>query len=234
MNDFEEIKDLNGKTYLSFEKLNFFGKNNIIGNKFDDFEIIQLIVESQNSKVYKVISKINKKIYAMEKTNLKDSKNNKNKNKIKKERILCETNNFKDPFNYTINYSKNDYKNMNLFTKYIRTDTLKVFPSTKISHNNNNKISINDNKINWALEKSKPILSKNNEKIINLNNSTSENNKNGNIKLSGNISENKDIKTKSFLLIDKRLSFKDKLVLKTKKKNMKKEIVIKHEKYIWS
>ena len=42
MNDFEEIKDLNGKTYLSFEKLNFFGKNNIIGNKFDDFEIIQL------------------------------------------------------------------------------------------------------------------------------------------------------------------------------------------------
>ena len=75
MNDFEEIKDLNGKTYLSFEKLNFFGKNNIIGNKFDDFEIIQLIVESQNSKVYKVISKINKKIYAMEKTNLKDLKN---------------------------------------------------------------------------------------------------------------------------------------------------------------
>ena len=158
-----------------------------------------------------------------------DSKNNKNKNKIKKERILCETNNFKDPFNYTINYSKNDYKNMNLFTKYIRTETLKVFPSTKISHNNNNKICINNNKINWALEKSKPILSKNNEKIINLNNSTSENNKNGNIKLSDNISENKDIKTKSFLLIDKRLSFKDKLDLKTKKKNMKKEIVINSE-----
>ena len=83
MNDFEEIKDLNGKTYLSFEKLNFFGKNNIIGNKFDDFEIIQLIVESQNSKVYKVISKINKKIYAMEKTNLKDLKNQ------KYNKILC-------------------------------------------------------------------------------------------------------------------------------------------------
>ena len=75
MNDLEKIKDLNGKTYLSFEKSNSFGNNNMIGNKLDDFEIIQLIVENQYSKVYKVISKINEKIYAMIQTNLTDLKN---------------------------------------------------------------------------------------------------------------------------------------------------------------
>ena len=96
MNDFEEIKDLNGKTYLSFEKLNFFGNNNMIGNKLNDFEIIQLIVENQYSKVYKVISKINEKIYAMIQTNLTDLKNQ-NKFLYNKAKLFNKFNSF--PYN---------------------------------------------------------------------------------------------------------------------------------------
>ena len=64
MNDFEEIKDLNGKSYIAFGKEEEEDKNKI-GNKPDDFEILALLGEGQFGKVYKVISKLNNKIYAM-------------------------------------------------------------------------------------------------------------------------------------------------------------------------
>ena len=43
MNYFEEIKDHNGKTYLSLQKSLCSIKNTMISNNLDDYEIIQLI-----------------------------------------------------------------------------------------------------------------------------------------------------------------------------------------------
>ena len=73
MNDFEVIKDIDGKTYLSFEKKKEEEKNQI-GNKFDDFEILKLMGEGQFGKVFKVASKLNNKVYAMKMVNLGELK----------------------------------------------------------------------------------------------------------------------------------------------------------------
>ena len=64
MNIFEEIKDIELNTYLSFENGVKDEKENV-GTKSEDFEIIQLLGEGGFGKVFKVISKINNKVYAM-------------------------------------------------------------------------------------------------------------------------------------------------------------------------
>jgi len=52
------------KTYLTFESEEKDEKEDI-GSKSEDFEIIQLLGEGGFGKVFKVISKINNKVYAM-------------------------------------------------------------------------------------------------------------------------------------------------------------------------
>ena len=70
MSDLEEIIDLNGKTYLSFNMEKEEEEKKIVGNKFEDFEILQKLGEGQFGKVFKVTSKLNNKVYAMKMVNL--------------------------------------------------------------------------------------------------------------------------------------------------------------------
>ena len=64
MKNFEEVKDIELNTYLSFENDSKDEKEDV-GSKSEDFEIIQLLGEGGFGKVFKVISKINNKVYAM-------------------------------------------------------------------------------------------------------------------------------------------------------------------------
>ena len=75
MKKFEEIKDINGKAYLSISKEQEEEKKNI-GNSFEDFEILQLLGEGGFGKVFKVISKLNNKIYAIKMVDLEELKYN--------------------------------------------------------------------------------------------------------------------------------------------------------------
>ena len=65
MNDFIQVKDINGKIFLSIENNQNDVKKDRIGNTLDDFEFLQELGEGHFGKVYKVISKLNNKIYAM-------------------------------------------------------------------------------------------------------------------------------------------------------------------------
>ena len=71
MNTFNEVKDIELNTYLSFENEAKDEKENV-GSKSEDFEIIQLLGEGGFGKVFKVISKVNNKVYAMKVTNLEE------------------------------------------------------------------------------------------------------------------------------------------------------------------
>ena len=74
MFDFDEIKDINGKSFLAIEN----NQNDYddsekkgIGNKIEYFEYLQELGAGKYGKVFKVLSKLNNKIYAMKKINLK-------------------------------------------------------------------------------------------------------------------------------------------------------------------
>ena len=69
MNDYE-IKDIEGKTHIAFEKTKADEKGEI-GDKPEDFEIIKNLGKGTFGNVFKVISKINKKVYAMKIIDLK-------------------------------------------------------------------------------------------------------------------------------------------------------------------
>ena len=71
MNYFDEVTDINSHTYLSFENIKDDEKETI-GGKLDDFEIIKLMGAGQFGKVFKVISKLNKKVYAMKMIDMKE------------------------------------------------------------------------------------------------------------------------------------------------------------------
>ena len=69
MNSFEEVKDIKLNTYLSIENE---GNDKIenVGSESKDFEIIKKLGSGAFGAVFKVISKKNKKIYAMKKADL--------------------------------------------------------------------------------------------------------------------------------------------------------------------
>ena len=72
MNDLIEVKDADGKMYLSIENNQIDDEKDRIGKTLEDFEFLQTLGEGSFGKVYKVISKLNKKIYAMKEINLKN------------------------------------------------------------------------------------------------------------------------------------------------------------------
>ena len=72
MNDLIEVKDADGKMYLSIENNQNDDKKESIGNTLDDFEFFEELGEGNFDKVYKVKSKLNKKIYAMKTIDLRN------------------------------------------------------------------------------------------------------------------------------------------------------------------
>ena len=70
MSGFDVIKDSEGKEYLVFDSTELYDDKQM-GNKSDDFEMLKKLGEGAFGKVFKVRSKINNKIYAMKRLNIK-------------------------------------------------------------------------------------------------------------------------------------------------------------------
>ena len=67
--EFESISDQKGKEHMVFNSLEL-NVDEFMGDKFEDFELLQLLGEGSYGKVVKVSSKINQKIYATKILNL--------------------------------------------------------------------------------------------------------------------------------------------------------------------
>ena len=70
----ELIKDLDGRTYLAFDKPTYNETINAFNSslKSDDFEVLMKLGEGAFGKVFKVRSKLDNNIYAMKKLNIRD------------------------------------------------------------------------------------------------------------------------------------------------------------------
>ena len=73
--EFECIKDQKGKDHLTFNSLKF-NKEKSIGDKLEDFEILKFLGEDEFGLVFKVLSLVNKKIYAMKVLDLTEEEEN--------------------------------------------------------------------------------------------------------------------------------------------------------------
>ena len=71
--EFESIKDQKGKDHLALSE-NKFNTDEEIGDKLEDFEFLQILGKGGFGLVYKVLSLVNKKIYAMKVLNLAEDK----------------------------------------------------------------------------------------------------------------------------------------------------------------
>jgi len=83
--EFECIKDQNGKDHLAIS-VSEFNTYEPIGDKLEDFEYLQFLGEGGFGSVYKVLSLVNKKIYAMKVLDLAEDGNS--LNNISKEKKL--------------------------------------------------------------------------------------------------------------------------------------------------
>ena len=73
MSNFDTINDVDGKEYLVFDSSEIYDDSQM-GSKSDDFELLRKLGEGAFGKVFKVRSKINNKVYAMKKLNIKEIK----------------------------------------------------------------------------------------------------------------------------------------------------------------
>ena len=78
MNDFKEIKDIEGNSHLAIKKNNYNEKDDI-KEDLNYFEFLQKIGKGGFGSVYKVVSKLNNKIYAMKIIDLNKFKGKKDK-----------------------------------------------------------------------------------------------------------------------------------------------------------
>ena len=68
MSNFDVIEDIKEKEYLVFDSPESYDKTQV-ANTFEDFEVLQKLGKGAFGVVYKVLSKINNRIYAMKKIN---------------------------------------------------------------------------------------------------------------------------------------------------------------------
>ena len=78
MSNFDIIKDTEGKEYLIFDSSELYD-DKLMGDKPEDFELLIKLGEGAFGKVFKVRSKLNNKVYAMKKLNIKELKRNSEK-----------------------------------------------------------------------------------------------------------------------------------------------------------
>ena len=69
MSNFDIVKDVEGKDYLIFDSSELYDESNI-GNKLEDFELLSELGKGAFGEVYKVLSKLNNKVYAMKKLDI--------------------------------------------------------------------------------------------------------------------------------------------------------------------
>ena len=110
MSNFDVIKDSDGKEYLMFDSSELYD-DRLIGNKSEDFEILQILGKGGFGEVFKVISKLNNKVYAMKRLNLKNLEKS---NKKAYELALNEINYLQELNNahiikYYKNFKEDDY-----------------------------------------------------------------------------------------------------------------------------
>ena len=70
MSHFDVVKDIKGKEYLVFDSSELYDESQI-GNKLEDFEILGRLGKGAFGEVFKVLSKLNNKVYAMKRIDLK-------------------------------------------------------------------------------------------------------------------------------------------------------------------
>mgnify|MGYP002624867414 CR=1 FL=1 len=124
----ELIKDRQGKEHMVLTDEDFYN-DDIMGDKFEDYEILQVITKNHYGFFAKVRSKINFKIYAMKKINSEFIKNEYN---LKELEILK---NMKNP--NTTKYFKGFFQNQSLYIiyEYMNNNDLEGFLSAYISLN---------------------------------------------------------------------------------------------------
>ena len=126
----ELIKDRQGKEHMVLTDEDFYN-DDIMGNKFEDYEILQVITKKNNYGFFaKVRSKINSKIYAMKKIKSEFIQNEYNLNDE-----LNILKNMKNP--NTTKYFKGFYQNQSLYIiyEYMNNNDLEGFLNAYISLN---------------------------------------------------------------------------------------------------
>ena len=73
MSNFDTIKSKEGKEYLIFDSSELYDDAQM-GNKSDDYEILKILGEGNFGQVFKVVSKLNNKVYAMKRLDLENIK----------------------------------------------------------------------------------------------------------------------------------------------------------------
>ena len=73
MSNFDTIKSKEGKEYLIFDSSELYDDAQM-GNKSDDYEILKIFGEGNFGQVFKVVSKLNNKVYAMKRLDLENIK----------------------------------------------------------------------------------------------------------------------------------------------------------------